>query len=204
MGAEATMTGAGANPTHATGNGAAATGAGASLNHGMPPGMLLPPILTGIRLAINKLGPDVREPTYQVGELAWQRELGGDSTKGKVFQQEICGQQSLRVFGVMKEGSPIVHLLHSMAVYWNSIQGPAGLNGAVIGFEGDLDPYTPPDPRIVPDQKGWKWAKFVGCDDPVAMATFYNVAGNAGKLWTPDPIRRGNGPCQGCYCYRWS
>ena len=46
---------------------------------------------------------------------------------------------------------------------------------------------TPPDPRVVPDQKGWKWAKFVGCDDPVAMATFYNVAGNARKLWTLDP-----------------
>ena len=147
---------AGANPAHATGNGAAVLGAGAGLNHGMPPVVLPPPILTGIRLAINKLGPDVREPSYQVGELAWQRELGSDTTKGKVFQQEICSQQSLRVFGFMKEGSLIVHLLHVMAVYWNSIQGSAGLNGAVVGFEGNMDPYTPPDPRIVSDNKGWR------------------------------------------------
>ena len=105
----------GANP--ATGIGAAATGAGAGTNRGMPRGMTLPPILTGIRLAISKLGPEVREPTYQVGELAWQREIGGDTARGKVFQQEICSQQSLRVFGFVKDGSPIVHLLHSMAVY---------------------------------------------------------------------------------------
>ena len=61
------------------------------------------------------------------------------------------------------------------------------MNGAVVGFEGDMDPYTPPDPRIVPDLKGWRWAKFAVCDDPVAMATFYAVAGNAGRLWTPNP-----------------
>ena len=45
----------------------------------------MPPIITGIRLAISKMGSEVMEPTYQVGELVWQRELIGDFTKVKVF-----------------------------------------------------------------------------------------------------------------------
>jgi hypothetical protein len=64
--------------------------------------------------------------------------------------------------------------------------GPAELQGKIIGFHGDRSKYAAPVPFVLPPDNTWKWNDKVKIKkDPVAWATFTAEAVNKQCFWEP-------------------
>ena len=124
--------------------------------------------------------------------LAWQREVGGDTTKQKAFQREALQQNDLTVFAFMRGHSPFIHLLHSASTF-AALGGDVDYKGQDIGFIGDQSPSQSPLPvRLPPDT--WKWIAKPASLDVLAMETYYAVPANANKLWQPPAAPKARNP----------
>jgi hypothetical protein len=86
---------------------------------------------------------------------------------------------------MMREGSAMVTLIHSMAKYFSISAATSRYQGRYIGFVGDRRPTREPGPVLLPASKGWDWVKKLVRTDIDAMEQVYNGGANHGKLWAP-------------------
>ena len=146
------------------------------------------PVATGDE-QMSAITSTIKQSQYNVADmlphdLAWQKEVAGESAKLKAFRQEAMQQQGLVVFAYMKPNSPFVHYLHSAATFF-APGGVADLRAKEIGFLGDKMPFQTPTPIILTTQQPWKWVRKKIVHDPVALELFYALAQNVSSLWHP-------------------
>ena len=91
-------------------------------NHKQPPEnhqSIVPPEEepeSAIGSAISNLRYDPSELLRH--DLAWQQDVGGETTKLKAFQNKAMKQQELVVLAYMKPNSPFLHYLHLAEMFY--------------------------------------------------------------------------------------
>ena len=140
----------------------------------------------GIRAKLRELARSLTHDELKA-ELQWQAEVKGDGAKEEQLKQDVLhSQQSLRVFGYMRKGSPLIQMVHTISSF-NEMGAPPEVKRKIIGMVGDRSSSgSLPVPVILPASNTWKWHKSLNvCMDPVAGAAFSNLPENKEKLWKP-------------------
>ena len=125
-------------------------------------------------------------------KLEWQRVVGGNTQKIKMFQEVVGALQEFEIYLLIKPGSAfvMVMVLHSPTKFVAISGTTQHLQGHFIGFVGDRTMTKDPTPVLLPRQKTWKWDKFYVSTDVYAMTNHYEDPDHRGKFWTP-PLNGG-------------
>ncbi len=93
-------------------------------------------------------------------ELDWQARVEGDGYKAVSFRDQALGQQAFRAFAFMKGKSPVVHMAHSVGIFFGMSGLATDVQGKHIAFVGGSGngrypvPFIPPPPKRVYLDKG--------------------------------------------------
>ena len=117
-------------------------------------------------------------------ELAWQREVNGESAKITTFRAQVGAQQSFRAFVFMKPKTPLIQVAHSIGQYHGFSGLAPELQDRHIAFVGDRTAEGGnPTPVVLPVRNAWDWARVNVCKNAEEMEAFYENGENARKLW---------------------
>ena len=117
--------------------------------------------------------------------LKWQQDVNGEGAKIKTFQLEVGSLHNFQGFLMMREGSTIVTIVHSIAKYFSLASTVMRYQGRYIGFISDRLPNREPAPVMLPIDKGWGWVKKRVNTSLDGLATAYAAPDAQGKLWAP-------------------
>ena len=85
-------------------------------------------------------------------EFEWQQGAGATASAVKKFKEDVSSSPPyLLVFAFMMEGSPFLHILHSVAKFGDSI------NNKICGFVGDRTNDNKPYPVQLQPDNAWTW-----------------------------------------------
>jgi len=91
--------------------------------------------------------------------LRYQQEVKGEATKIANFKMEVGSLLNFQAFLMMREGSAMVTIIHSIAKYFSLSPTMMRYQGRYIGFVGDQMPNREPGPVMLPVDKAWGWVK---------------------------------------------
>jgi hypothetical protein len=86
--------------------------------------------------------------------LQWQRDVEGENARITVIKGEVGSLQGFQAFLMMREGTAMVTLIHSLAKYFSISSATSRYQGRYIGFVGDRLPMGEPGPVLLPASKG--------------------------------------------------
>jgi hypothetical protein len=141
--------------------------------------------MEGIGRCLENLGQAINDPTMIRWTLLWQQEVEGENAKIIAFKAEVGSLLGFQAFLMMREGTAMVTLMHSMAKYFSISSATSRYQGRYIGFVGDRLPMREPGPVLLPASKGWDWVKKSVRENLEAMEQVYSGGANNGKLWVP-------------------
>jgi hypothetical protein len=111
-------------------------------------------VYSGIRTYLAGLGLSINDMALLLQTLQWQQDVEGENTRITVFKGEVGSLQGFQAFLVMREGTAIVTLIHSLTKYFSISSATSRYQGRYIGFVGDRLPTREPGPVLLPASKG--------------------------------------------------
>jgi len=109
--------------------------------------------------------------------LRYQQEVKGEATKITNFKMEVGSLLNFQAFLMMREGSAMVTIIHSITKYFSLSR--------YKGFVGDRLPNREPGPVMLPVDKGWGWVKKKVHSSLDELEAVYGPAASYRKLWVP-------------------
>jgi hypothetical protein len=91
--------------------------------------------------------------------LRYQQEVKGEATKIANFKMEVGSLLNFQAFLMMREGSAMVTIIHSITKYFSLSPTTMRYQGRYIGFVGNQMPNREPGPIMLPVDKAWGWVK---------------------------------------------
>jgi hypothetical protein len=139
---------------------------------------------SGMAAAIAKWGTGTQES--ENFKLAWQKAVGGDTSKIKLFQETAGGLQEFKTYFFVRKGSAYCTVLHSSMKFMAISEATQHLQGQFIGFIGDCMVTREPTPILLPLLKTWQWVKEEVCTMGPDLLKYYQEDEYCqGKLWSP-------------------
>lgn len=139
---------------------------------------------SGIAQGLAQGGGINRDDAKVKRELAWQREVKGETAKVTAFKAQVMGLQNLRAFIYMKPKSPLVQVAHSIGQYYGFSGLAPELQDRHIAFVGDRTAEGgAPMPVLLPVKKAWDWTKVTVCMDETTFKEHYACEGTETKMW---------------------
>jgi hypothetical protein len=108
---------------------------------------------------LEKLGPSILDPGTVLSMLLWQKDVKRDAACINAFKAKVGSLLTFQAFLMMREGSAMVTLLHSLAKYYAITAATSRYQGRFIRFVGDRLPTREPGPVLIQATKGWEWVK---------------------------------------------
>ena len=126
------------------------------------------------------------------GEIQKEFELqpgtGATTTTVKAFKESVGDSPPyLLVFVFMMEGSPYLHLVHSISRFSHFAAGD-NINNKYYAFLGDRTVENEPYPVMLQQNNAWNWEEVEVCVDPTAMRSWYNAHDNKEVCWYPGDL----------------
>jgi hypothetical protein len=137
---------------------------------------------SGMEAAIRKGGLGTKATIIQ--DLAWQRSVGGDTTKINQWKEIMGSLQDFKAYLFIKQGSCFATVVHSPLKFAAISAATQHLQGRIIGFVGDRTTTREPTPILLPQLKTWQWVKeTVFTDGPALIKHYEDDASRIGTLW---------------------
>ena len=175
---------------NAAGTPTAGGNGGQSLGYGPPPPST--PTMTvpnGVEAAVLKLKEKATgESVHREFNRQLQLQPNYNNTEAQTFWEgNIYNMGGIRVFGVMKEGSPYVQCLWGVGKYTD--EDTAGDVGeGVLGFLGNRNRFGDTPPMVaLPKDNSYKWKKMKGMWDVSEFTQHYSNEASRLRLRTPPP-----------------
>ena len=175
---------------NAAGTPTAGGNGGQSLGYGPPsPSTPTMTVTNGVEAALLKLKEKATEESVQ-REFNRQLQLqqNYNNTEAQTFWEgNIYNLGGIRVFGVMKEGSPYVQCLWGVGKYTDEdIAGDVG--EGVLGFLGNRNRFGDTPPMVaLPKDNSYKWKKIKGMWDVTEFTQHFGNDASRLRLRTPPP-----------------
>lgn len=138
----------------------------------------------GVRGMLLALGSQLMNKEEIKRDWEWQEQMRGDTEKLKDFRADIMDGVDFQAFTVMRQGSPKIKVVHSLAKCPERGM-PKEVQRVELGFMGDRRQRREPQPVEIPTQKGWEWRTDKVVKDGVAMKTAYSDPANKDEYWVP-------------------
>ncbi len=117
--------------------------------------------------------------------LQWQKDVNGDAACINAFKAEVGSLLTFQAFLMMREGSAMVTVLHSLAKYFAITAATLRYQGWFIGFVGNRLPRRELVLVLIQATKGWEWVKKLIRADGDVLIQAYVQLDAYGKLWSP-------------------
>ncbi len=86
---------------------------------------------------MEKLGLSILDPGTVLSVLQWKKDVNGDAAHINAFKAKVGSILTCQAFLVMREGSAMVTVLHSLAKYFAITAATSRYQGRFIGSVGD-------------------------------------------------------------------
>ena len=93
----------------------------------------------------------------------------------------------LLVFVFMMEGSPYLHVVHSISRFSHFAAGD-NINNKYYALLGDRTGENDPYPVQLQPNNAWNWEEIEVCVDSMEMRSWYNAHDNKEACWYPDDM----------------
>ena len=124
----------------------------------------LPIIIKILVTAIKNLGHGTNVDSI-IKEFKWHQKANPDS------RETVLNQTPHIVFALMKEGSPFIQVVPSVAEFGGDSFNPVEYHGHTIGFAGDCVQGMEPILILIRDD-ACKWTEYKVVTDPVPKVIF--------------------------------
>jgi hypothetical protein len=144
---------------------------------------------SGIGMYLEKLGPSILDPGTVLSMLQWQKDVNGDAACIDAFKAKVGSLLTFQAFLMMREGTAMVTVLHSLDKYFAITMATSQYQGQFIGFVGNRLPTRERGPVLIQATKDWERIKKpIRVDGDALMQTYVHLDAY-GKLWLPPADR---------------